>query len=88
MENDNNNIELLITIGYAFKTFKLFIIIINISFFLGMFWLIYCDVALHIGLSSQPEILDKIYNGETIDESIKNDWFLAKFDYLKMSSSG
>lgn len=35
-------------VNYLLKTFKLIIIIINISFFLGMFWLIYCDVTMNI----------------------------------------
>ena len=31
-------------LGYLFQIFKLFIIISNISFYIGMFWLIFCDV--------------------------------------------
>ena len=40
---DNNNIELLMKIGYGLKTLKLAITIFNISYFMGIIWLIYCD---------------------------------------------
>lgn len=48
MDIDNNQIENLMMVNYGLKTFKLIIIIINISFFLGMFWLIFCDVTMRI----------------------------------------
>ena len=34
--------------GYLLKSFKLVIIIFNLSFFLGMFWLIFCEVTLYL----------------------------------------
>lgn len=43
--NDHNNIETLLYVSYTIKTFKLVIIIINISYFVGMFWLIYCEIS-------------------------------------------
>ena len=40
---DNNNIELLMKIGYGLKTLKLAIAIFNISYFMGIIWLLFCD---------------------------------------------
>jgi len=41
---DNNNIMLILMISYFFKTFKLVIIILTVSYFIGMVWYIYCDL--------------------------------------------
>ena len=42
MLNDNNNIEFLIKLGYFFKTLKLVLVILTISYFVGALWLIIC----------------------------------------------
>jgi len=44
MDNDHNKIELQMIIGYLLKSLKLVMIIFNGSYFLGMFWLIFCEV--------------------------------------------
>lgn len=41
---DNNNIMLILMISYFFKTFKLVVIILTVSYFIGMVWYIYCDI--------------------------------------------
>jgi len=41
MDEDNNMIKESLTLGYAIKTFKLMTHIFNITFFLGLFWLIF-----------------------------------------------
>lgn len=43
---DNNNIMLILMISYAFKCFKLIVVILTVSYFMGMFWYIYCDLTL------------------------------------------
>jgi hypothetical protein len=43
-EIDHNNIELLLKINYGLKTFKLVLQIYNVTFFLAVFWFIYCEV--------------------------------------------
>ena len=58
MDQDNNQIENLMIVNYLLKTFKLIIIIINISFFLGMFWLIYCDVTMNITRAYQVHYIE------------------------------
>jgi hypothetical protein len=42
-EIDSNKIEDLLMISYSLKTLKLVIIIMNISFFTGVFFLIICE---------------------------------------------
>ena len=43
-ENDHNKIMTILAISYAFKTFKLIIIIFMVSYFLGMFFYIFSDL--------------------------------------------
>ena len=57
MDQDNNQIEFLMMVNYGLKTFKLIILIINISFFLGMFWLIFCDVTKQITENYQSNVI-------------------------------
>lgn len=42
--NDHNNIEEIMLTGYTLKTLKLVIIILNLSYFLGLFWIIFCKL--------------------------------------------
>ena len=42
--DDHNRIELIMKIDYCLKTLKLIIIIINISFFIGIFFLVFCEI--------------------------------------------
>jgi len=41
---DNNNIMVILMISYFFKTFKLVVIILTVSYFMGMSWYIICDM--------------------------------------------
>lgn len=43
-DNDHNNIEGIMVAGYFLKTLKLVIIILNFSYFLGLIWLIFCEI--------------------------------------------
>lgn len=43
-DEDHNNIEGLMVTGYILKTLKLVIVILNFSYFLGMIWLIFCEI--------------------------------------------
>jgi hypothetical protein len=45
---DQNKVSLMIMIGFFIKIFKLGMIILNICFFLGVFWYIFCDVTTDI----------------------------------------
>ena len=40
--NDHNKIEGLMFLSFGLKTLKLVIMIANISYFLGMFWMVFC----------------------------------------------
>lgn len=57
---DNNNIELLMKISYSLKTLKLAITIFNISYFVGIVWLIYCDFTGNSG-DDQSERSDFVF---------------------------
>lgn len=58
---DNNNISLLIAITNGIKIFRLVLIIFNISYFLGFFWFIFCDLFNRI-TSERNELLDPVFN--------------------------
>lgn len=45
---DNNNISRLITINNVLRIFKLVLIILNISYFLGFAWYIICELTWRI----------------------------------------
>lgn len=47
---DNNNISRLITINNVLRIFKLVLIILNISYFLGFAWFIVCELSYRINL--------------------------------------
>jgi hypothetical protein len=40
---DNNSIDILMNIKYFLETFKLVLIIFNVSYFTGIIWIIFCD---------------------------------------------
>jgi len=72
---DHNNIDQLMITNYCLKTFKLIVTILNIAYFLAMFWLLFCQVT------------EDIMEGEGHDvgeegESTNKDYFL---DYYGMS---
>lgn len=43
-EIDHNNIEMMLKINYGMKTFKLILQIFNVTYFLAVFWFIYCEI--------------------------------------------
>jgi len=46
--NDNNKFEQILLIKYLLKTLQLVIMIFNISFLVGMFWMKYVEVLYYI----------------------------------------
>ena len=42
MDIDNNKIELILIISYTLKTLLMIIVILNLSFFFGHFWIMFC----------------------------------------------
>ena len=46
MDIDNNNIMSILIISYFFKTFKVIAVVLTMSYFIGMFWYIFCDLSL------------------------------------------
>ena len=48
---DHNGIEMLLFVQYFLNTMRLIVIIFNISFFIGMFWYILCDLSQRLVLN-------------------------------------
>ena len=46
MDIDNNNIMQILVISYLFKVFKVVVVVLTMSYFIGMFWYIFCDLSL------------------------------------------
>ena len=44
MDKDQTNIQFLLNMSYFFKTMRLIMIIFNVSYFIGLIWLVFCDV--------------------------------------------
>ena len=42
--NNNNKIEKLVYINYTLRIIKLIVLLFNVSFFVGMYWLMFCDL--------------------------------------------
>ena len=85
--NDHNNIETLLFVSYTIKTFKLVILIINISYFIGMIWLIFCEISedlllyirsdlpSHLSMHLHSDFFLEVYNLETFDNDYESDIF-------------
>ena len=76
---DNNKMVQIMAISLALKTFKLIIIIMNFSYFIGMFWLTMCNTIQDIN-DDAPEIdieEDIFAIGGSLINSEKSTNFLA-----------
>jgi phosphate starvation-inducible membrane PsiE len=54
--NDHNSIEEILLLGYFLKTMKLVIMIFNISFFVGIFFFVFCDLQAQIYASQEADL--------------------------------
>jgi hypothetical protein len=57
--SDQNKISLMIMVGFIIKIIKLGLIILNICYFLGLFWFIFCDVELDIIFKNIGELSEE-----------------------------
>jgi len=78
---DNNNIMLILMISHFFKTFKLVVIILTVSYFMGMGWYIYCDLT----LITSDELLAQIPANSTLID--QDPGFIEHFN-LKHNTEG
>lgn len=69
--NDHTNIERLLFISYGIKTIKLIILIMNISYFVGMIWLIYSEITMDILVESRHSL------SAEEREFLHNDFFIT-----------
>jgi hypothetical protein len=44
LDLDQNNIDFLFNVRYCLKIFKLFLMIINVAYFTGVIWIIFCQI--------------------------------------------
>ena len=63
---DNNSIDGLMNFKYFLETLKLVIVIFNVSYFTGIFWIIYCDLIERYMLKHDE------HHGEDSDSNLVN----------------
>ena len=68
MLEDNNNITTLLMIYYAVQITRLVLIILNVSFFLGIFWYITCDLMRDFKAEGLEDKDPAVYNVENFIE--------------------
>ena len=72
MDIDNNNIMSILIISYFFKTFKVIAVVLTMSYFIGMFWYIFCDLSLQyptpLGENGLPTQNDGFIKEYALDE--------------------
>ena len=71
MLEDHINIEFLLVISYLFKTFRLIVMIVSVSFFIGMFFFIYIDLiqSVKLYLNEKDNVFDQ-FGGEEVKHII------------------
>jgi hypothetical protein len=45
-ETGNNHIDSILIISYSFRTVRLVLVILTVSYYIGMFWYIFCELTL------------------------------------------
>jgi len=58
--------------NYGLKVLKLAIIIINASYFAGMFWLIFCELTLYFNKKDAFRIIQEIFDRRTDFNPVNN----------------
>jgi len=74
MDIDNNNIMQILVISYLFKVFKVVVVVLTMSYFIGMFWYIFCDLSLQ----------DPTPTNEA-GKATQNSGFILEYDLRKKS---
>jgi hypothetical protein len=72
IEIDNNKIEEILRVSYILKTMRLTMVLINISFLTGVFWLLLCEF-----------IQDFVYDVDPGDQDFDEDLFMVTFGIEK-----
>ena len=55
MQSDNNKMAQTMAISFFLKTLKIVIVIVNFSYFIGMGWLILCQIGHHVASTEAEE---------------------------------
>ena len=73
---DNNSIDALMNFKYFLETIKLVIVIFNVSYFTGIFWIIFCDLIERYMNTADHSVLES-------EESIPN--FIDNYQIYEMT---
>jgi len=85
---DNNNIEFIMKFGFFLKTLKLIIVIINSSYFMGVFWLIYCQITTYLYEEYSPEEwFDSEPNKDGGYDKVGREYFYYKWELDKLTDN-
>ena len=87
---DNNKISALIYTNFIMKIFKLVIIILNISYFLGFFWYIFCDLTMEIFYDGHSDADSTFMTNFGIKDNsnFHNTVVLTYFSFTSLSTVG
>ena len=62
---DQNNIEYFFNVRYCLKIFKLFLMIMNVSYFTGILWIIFCEITEDLWYTRTEHGIQDHDSGET-----------------------
>ena len=87
---DNNKISSLIILKFLIQIFKLIIIILNISYFLGFLWFIYCDLTMEFLYSGDENESGTFMSHFKIhlNSNIRNAIIVTYFSFTSLSTVG
>jgi len=87
---DHNNIEYLLKIGYALKIFKLVLVILNTSYFVGILFLIIADISMSLAydLGNIDQEFFISYNDLNSNTETYNTLLLIYFAFTSLSTVG
>mmetsp|Transcript_10851 Transcript_10851/g.18162 ORF Transcript_10851/g.18162 Transcript_10851/m.18162 type:complete len:747 (+) Transcript_10851:337-2577(+) len=99
INSDNNNITLLIKISSSLKILLLVCIILNISYFLGFFWFIFCDLTNQYynvwgrtpeDIEKNGQLLETFYNQFELgsNEDLTNAVIVVYYAFTSLSTVG
>ena len=89
IDKDNNKISALIFTNFSIRIAKLVIIILNISYFLGMFWYIFCDLTEQLFYTGDdPSGTFFSHNGIRDYNDIQNAIKVTYYSFTSLSTVG
>ena len=91
-DHDHNGIHFIIKVNYGFKIFKLLLMIINITYFIALFWYIYSELGNKLFLEENDfETFNEVYGLSPTNSTLLNRQkviTLMYFIYTTLSTVG